>query len=358
MRNRAVKHPISIPALVVALAAVCALPAGPAPARAESGATRVQVVTTLPVYAAIAQYVGGDRVAAQAISRGDEDAHFVKPKPSFALMLRSADLFVTTGLDLELWAPTLVDKSGNRSIRDGEPGFVSASAGVTMLNVPASASREAGDVHIYGNPHIHTSPINAKVIAANIAAGLQRVDPAGAPVFAANLAAFTRRIDESLYGTELVGLLGAETLEPLARQGKLIDFLRTREFQGRKLIDSLGGWLGAALPFRGRKIVTYHDNWIYFTDLFGLRVVDFVERKPGIPPSARHVFELLDKIESEGVEVLMAANYFSRSQVETIAERSGATPVIVALSPMEVTADGYFELVDSWIRDLKRAFDS
>ena len=133
----------------------------------------VRVVTTLPAYAAIAQFVGGDRVEAQAISRGDEDSHFVKPKPSFALMLKEADLFVTTGLDLELWAPTLVDKSGNRSIRDGQPGFVSASQGVPMLEVPDSASREAGDVHLYGNPHIHSSPLNAKIIAAL----LERLQP-------------------------------------------------------------------------------------------------------------------------------------------------------------------------------------
>ncbi|MEE9561555.1 MAG: zinc ABC transporter substrate-binding protein, partial [Thermoanaerobaculia bacterium] len=114
---------------------------------------KVQVVTTLSAYASIANAVGGDRVEAVSISRGDEDAHFVKPKPSYALMLKRADLFVTTGLDLELWAPAVVDKSGNKSIRDGQPGFVSASQGVSMLDVPESVSREGGDVHIFGNPH-------------------------------------------------------------------------------------------------------------------------------------------------------------------------------------------------------------
>ncbi len=339
--------------LATTLLLLCIGPGGVAAAPAE-----VQVVTTLPVYAAIAQFVGGDRVEARAISRGDEDAHFVKPKPSFALMLKRADLFVTTGLDLELWAPTLVDKSGNRSIRDGEPGFVSASAGVTMRNVPESVSREAGDVHIYGNPHIHTSPINAKVIAANIAAGLARVDSDSASRYEENLASFSRRIDESLYGKRLVELIGAATLDSLVQQGKLVDFLRSNEYQGIPLIDTLGGWLAEAMSFRGEKIVAYHENWIYFTDLFGLEVIDFVERKPGIPPSAKHVFQLLGKIESQGIGVLLAANYFSRGQIAAIGERSGATPVTVALSPMEVTADGYFDLVDRWISDLKRAFES
>src|SRR5919112_1574623 len=124
---------------------------------ASAWAAPVKVVTTLPAYASIAQFVGADRVQAQSISRGDEDAHFVKPKPSYALMLKSADLFVTTGLDLELWAPVLVDKSGNRKIRDGQPGYVNASQGVPLTDVPSNPSREAGDIHIYGNPHIHTS---------------------------------------------------------------------------------------------------------------------------------------------------------------------------------------------------------
>ncbi|MGB3562511.1 MAG: metal ABC transporter substrate-binding protein, partial [Thermoanaerobaculia bacterium] len=253
---------------------------------------QVQVVTTLSAYASIANAVGGERVEAVAISRGDEDAHFVKPKPSFALMLKKADLFVTTGLDLELWAPAVVDKSGNKKIRDGQPGFVSASQGVPMLDVPESVSREGGDVHIYGNPHIHTSPLNAKIVAANIAAGLKRVDPEGAAAYDVNLAEFNRRLDEKLYGKDLVELLGAEVLDPLARQGKLIEFLSAQEYEGESLIERLGGWMGKGLVFRGQQLVAYHKNWIYFTDLFGLEVAGYVERKPGIPPSALHVHYL------------------------------------------------------------------
>jgi ABC-type Zn uptake system ZnuABC Zn-binding protein ZnuA len=318
----------------------------------------IQVVTTLSAYASIAQFVGGDRVAARAISAGDEDAHFVKPKPSYALMLKDADLFVTTGLDLELWAPTLVDKSGNRAIRNGQAGFVSASQGVPMLEIPDSVSREAGDVHIYGNPHIHTTPLNAKIIAANIAAGLTRVDPEGAEIYAENLDRFKRRIDVALYGEDLLEILGSDILDPLAHQGKLSAFLESNEFEGKKLSDLLGGWLGRAAAFHGNQIVAYHKNWIYFTQLFGLEVADFVERKPGIPPSARHVHDLLDTIEDNGVQVILAASYFNQRQIETIAQRSGCTAVIVDLGPSATTSEGYFELVESWISGLEQAFSS
>ena len=308
-------------------------------ATAGSAAT-IEVVTTVPVYAAIAQAVGGDRVHAQSISRGDEDAHFVKPKPSFALMLRGADLFVTTGLDLEIWSPTLVDKSGNKSIRDGQPGFVNASQGVELLDVPAAIDRSSGDVHIYGNPHIFTSPLNAKIVAANIAAGLRRIDPGSSAAYDANLERFRRRIDESLYGAELVDLLGADVLDPLARQGKLIGWLAEHKLAGEPLLGKLGGWLARGAPLRGLKILAYHKNWIYFTELFGLEVVGYVEPKPGIPPSARHVHDLVQLVERDGIRVLLAASYFSSSQIAVIAERTGLTTVQVPLGPAEITADG------------------
>lgn len=316
----------------------------------------VKVVTTLSVYSAIAAEIGGDRVEAKAIARGDEDAHFVKPKPSYALMLRDADLFVTTGLDLELWSPALVDKSGNRGIRDGEPGFVAAAQGVTLRDVPATASREAGDVHIYGNPHIYTSPIETKIVARNIAAGLERVDPGGAALYRANLTSFKQRIDIALYGEVLVELLGSETLDALARDGKLIDFLEAQSYEERPLIDRLGGWLGEGRSFRGNEIIAYHKNWVYFTDLFGLEVIDFVEPKPGIPPSARHVKQLIDEIEKREIEVLIAADYFDKSKPELIAERTGSTALIMPLGTGGAGGETYFELVGTWIGRLSRGF--
>ena len=327
-----------------------------APALRAAPAGTVKVVTTLPAYASIAQSVGGDRVQAQSISRGDEDAHFVKPKPSYALMLKSADLFVTTGLDLELWAPVLVDKSGNRRIREGQPGYVNASQGVPLTDVPSNPSREAGDLHIYGNPHIHTSPLNAKIIARNIAAGLKRVDPQGAAVYDANLAAFQQRIDRALYGDQLPQILGAQTLDNLARQGKLIPFLQSKDYRGKKLIEHLGGWMGKGMAFRGKELVTYHQNWAYFTRLFGLDVAGDVEPKPGIPPSARHVHDLIETMKAQNVQVVLTPSYYPPAEAQAIARRTGAHAVVVPLGPDSARPDAYFNLIDGWVERLAQAY--
>jgi ABC-type Zn uptake system ZnuABC Zn-binding protein ZnuA len=312
----------------------------------------VKVVTTQETYAAIARDLGGDLVSAESIVPGSADAHFVKPKPSYALMLRDADLFVSTGLDLELWAPVLVNKSGNRSISDGAIGYVAAAQGVELLEKPASMDRSSGDVHIFGNPHIQTSPINIAVVARNITTGLCKVDPDNCGVYRENLGLFTDELSRRLYGDRLVELLGVDILDPLARSGRLVPFL-----EENGVIEEIGGWLGEALPLRGRKMVCYHKNWIYFTTLFGLDVAGYVETKPGIPPTARHVAELIDRIEAEDIEVLLAANYFERSKPKLIAERTGIRPVVV---PMSVDAASgvltYFDLVDLWVGSLKTGY--
>ena len=134
----------------------------------------VKVVTSLTTYAAIAREITGERGTVTAIAEGDEDPHFVQPRPSFVPLLRNADLFVTTGMDLELWVPALLDRAGNPRIREGAPGFVAAFQGIRLLEVPASLSRAQGDIHVDGNPHIHTDPINAIVISRERCPGSRR----------------------------------------------------------------------------------------------------------------------------------------------------------------------------------------
>ncbi len=335
---------------------LAALTAGDGPA-ARAGQDGLRVVTSLPTYAAIAREIVGDRAEVQSIAEGDENPHFVKPKPSYVAMLARADLFVTTGLDLELWVPTLLDKANNRKITEGGPGYVTAYTGIRLLDVPAVASRAAGDIHIFGNPHIHTDPINAIGIARNILTGLRRVAPQYADEFAAREADFEQRILNRLFGEELVGILGAETLFELARGDGLWDFLKTSEYQGAPLLDRVGGWLQEGAAFRGREMVCYHKLWAYFSRRFQIPCVEFIEPKPGIPPSPRHVEAVLQLMRQRDIRVLFAANFWDQNQIRRIETRARAHAVIV---PEHVegapNVDTYFELIDLWVSKLAQAF--
>jgi ABC-type Zn uptake system ZnuABC Zn-binding protein ZnuA len=339
--------------LIVALALVTGL------GQPLRGDTQLRVITTLPDYKYFAEFIGGDRVVVDAIVQGDQDAHFIRPKPSFVSMVRQADLLISTGLDLELWLPTVVDKSGNTRVRSGEMGYVAASQGMRLLEKPKVMSRSEGGVHIYGNPHVNCSPLNMKIAARNIAIGLIKNDPAGKELYDANLEELLDQIDRSLFGDQLVEFIGGETLCKLAEKGTLISFLEDRSFRGKPLIDYLGGWLGDMMALRGTPIVTYHKNWVYFVRLYGLEEAGTVEPKPGIPPSPQHVTDLVANMRERGIKILLAANYFDEQKIRTVSGRVGAEPVIVPLYVGGVEGvDDYFQLVDYWVDGLLAAASS
>lgn len=318
---------------------------------------KLRVVVSNSAYHDIAEYVGGDKVSVSHIVEGNQDPHIVRPKPSFAVLLKEADIYVTTGMDLEMWSPALVDMSGNPNIRSGQKGYVSASAGIKVLDTPITLSRAEGDVHIYGNPHIHTSPLNGKIIAENICVGLSKNAPEHAGFFERNLERFKEEIDRRMFGPELVKLLGGKTLTDMAQNGRLIPFLEKKKYKGKLLIESLGGWMQAAQPLRGKKMVAYHKNITYFTQVFGLEIVDYLEPKPGIPPTPGHISAVIEKMRSQGIRVMWAENYFDVAQVRKVAEKVNAIPVIVALGPGgQPGMRTFFDMFDTWIRELNQAF--
>ncbi|MBN2029193.1 zinc ABC transporter substrate-binding protein [bacterium] len=318
---------------------------------------KIKVVTTFSDFASIAKEIGGDFVDVDYLSYGDQDPHFVPPKPSLALKLKDADMLISTGLDLEMWLTTLQDKARNKNIMDGSIGFVTVSPGIDILEKPeaGSLSRTEGDVHVLGNPHFHTSPLNWIPISENICIGLKRVDPVNSDFYEANRQAFVDRVDRALFGDILVDLFGGQQLENLLQSGTFFEFIKN-EYEGEKLSSKLGGWLKEALPFRGMKVVAYHKNWAYFAKDFGLTVIGYIESKPGIPPTPKHVERTIQLIAESGVNIMLVASYFEKRQPTTIAQRTGVQALFLPLSVGAVPdATDNFTLVDYWIREINRA---
>ncbi len=310
------------------------------------------IVCSFSDYASIAERIAGDHANIQYIAHGEQDPHFVPPKPSYAMMLRDADLWITTGMDLEIWSTTLLDKARNKQIMDGAIGFVSVSDGVKILQKVEKADRTEGDVHLMGNPHITTGPLNWKVIATNIATGLMKVDPPNASDYQSNLTAFNDEVDRTLFGDDLVEIFGGEMLSRLLKNKTLFTFL-DKDYQGEKLIGKLGGWLKQMEAVRGKKIIAYHKNWIYFIETFGLDIVGYIEPKPGIPPSAKHVQKMIQIIEDQNISLMLVASYFEKNSARMIEEKTGIKAVFLPLfvgGTEEVQTN--FQLVDYWINQV------
>ncbi|MFC1555969.1 metal ABC transporter substrate-binding protein [candidate division KSB1 bacterium] len=320
--------------------------------QAYNGNNRLNIVTSFSDYAVIADFLTGGNADISHIAHGEQDPHFVPPKPSFAMMLRKADMWVTTGMDLEVWSTTLLDKARNRKIMDGEAGFVSASDGVGVLQKVETADRTEGDIHLMGNPHIQTGPLNLKVVARNIAIGLQKIDPANADYYIEMRDAYIDEIDRALFGDELVDMFGGETLSKLLENNTLFTFLE-RDYEGKLLKAMLGGWLLKALPFRGAKVMAYHKNWAYFIHTFGLEVIGYIEPKPGIPPSAKHVQKMINLIKEQDIKIMLVASYFEKKSPQMIEDKAAINALFLPLhvNPKE-GVDNSFELIDFWIEQI------
>jgi len=280
---------------------------------------QIKVVTTLPDLASITQYVGGDQVDVFSIAKGYQNPHFVDPKPSYIVKLSRADMFVTVGLDLEKgWAPQLVESSRNSDIQRGNVGYVDASKGISLLQVPQKVNPEEGDIHIYGNPHYWLDPIRGKRVAQNIYDHLVEIDPENTGQYTQNLEDFKNKIDKKM--TQ---------------------------------------WQQKIEPYKGTNIIAYHNEWVYFEKRFGLEIADFLEPKPGIPPTPSQLVNVIKKVKSQDIPILINSPYFS-SKSPNVVKRNTSIK-LVNLSTMtggyEEIKD-YFDLFDYNINTLVEALEN
>jgi len=281
------------------------------------GADKLKVVTATEDLASLTREVGGDKVDVTSIGKGYQDPHFIEPKPSFLLLLKNADLLVVVGLELEIgWLPPLLDQSRNNNIRPGATGYLDVSQGVEILDHPTgTVNRSMGDVHPMGNPHYWLDPANAVRIAIQIRNRLVQLRPADTPYFDQRLNTFKLRIN-----------------------------------------DANKRWVAMMAPFRGAKVITYHNSWPNFARHFGLNVIDHVEPKPGIPPSPSHTLDLIMLIKREGVKAILMEPYFDSKTPTSIAEKTGAKVVVLYPSVGgKPGLDDYFKLFDYDINELVKA---
>ena len=278
---------------------------------------QLRVVATTPDLASLAREIGGNRVSVVALAKPTEDPHFVDAKPSHIVTLNRADALIEGGAELELgWLPPLLENSRNSKISAGAPGRIVASEGIRMLEIPSSFDRSKGDVHSLGNPHFLIDPVNVKIIARNIASHFSQIDPRSAATYQANLAKFNATLDQKY-----------------------------------------AAWQKQLAPYRGSRIVTYHKDFVYLADRFGLSIVDELEPKPGIAPSPAHLAQVIGKMRSSGAKLILVQPYQNRKTAETVARQTGGLVIDAPQQPGAApNTSSYFDMMDNLVNALAGGF--
>ena len=281
-------------------------------------AGKLNVVTSTEDLAALGREIGGDHIVIDSIAKGYQDPHFVEPKPSFLLKLQKTDLLAVVGRQLEIgWLPPLITQSGNSKIQVGGKGYFDVSTACEILELPTGVvTRADGDVHPLGNPHYWLDPENGRRIARAFKDKFSEMQPGDAAYFEQRLKDFEQRLTEA---------------------------------EKR--------WDAEMAPYKGRKVVTYHRSFPNFAKRFGLNIVDYVEPKPGIPPTPSHTLELINRMKQENVKLILVEPYFDMKTPNSVAQQVGGTALVLLPSVGgEKQVQTYFQLFDYDINLLMTAF--
>ena len=252
-------------------------------------AAALNVFVCEPEWGALAKELGGDKVSVYSATTALQDPHRIEARPSLIARIRSADLVVCTGSDLEVgWLPLLFTQSGNAKIQPGSPGFLEASQFVARLEIPKVVDRSLGDIHPGGNPHIHLDPRNIAKVAEVLAERLAQIDPPNAGAYKTGSAAFLQRWKEAI-----------------------------------------GRWERDGARLKDVPVVVYHKDMSYFISWMGMREVGSLEPKPGLPPTPSHLADLVERMKKDPAKVVVYSAYNSPKAAEFLAERTGIPAVML-----------------------------
>jgi zinc/manganese transport system substrate-binding protein len=275
---------------------------------------QTKVVVTYPYIGDLTQKIGGDKVEVFVLGKGTEDPHFIVPKPSFIAKLRGADLVIINGAGLEIgFIPILIQQANNPRVQTSR-GFLDLSQHVNLIEVPTNVSRSEGDIHPEGNPHFALDPHNIPILARTIKDKLCGLDANHCPYYESKLSEFLKVWDS-----------------------------KKREWDHKLSVD------------KGKRVIEYHKLFEYLLAAYGLSVAGTIEPKPGIPPTARHMEELIEVAKSQKVDFILQDVYHEKRSGPFLAEKTGAKYILLPHDIGAVPeAKDLFSLFDEIGRRLSR----
>lgn len=287
------------------------------PTEAMAQEQPLRVVATVSSLGELVETVGGEHVEVHVIVPPRLNPHYIQPKPSDVLKTKRADLFVYTGLHLELWLGSFMDAVGRPDVMPGGPRALDMSAGIQILEKPGEVvTRAEGEMYFEGNPHYWLDPRNARLLGQTIVGKLREFHPEHEAEFQANLNRFLAQLEA-------------------------------------KIAD----WQQRISSYHGREVVAYHNEWPYFLAFTGLVMEEYLEPKPGLPPTPRHLRFIEEYIRNKRIPIIANAAHEPREASHEVAQRTGAKVLFLCHTVGELPeCSDYFGIFDHNIAQLVAAF--
>ncbi len=266
-----------------------------------------------PEWGALVNEIAGSRATVFSATTAMQNPHMVQARPSLVAHARMADLLVYSGAELEVgYLPVILQQSGNDKIQVGKTGNLDASKFVPLIEVPAVLDRSLGDVHPMGNPHIHYDPRNMILVGEELKSRLIQIDPSGAAEYESRYKAFNSRMRAAIKR-----------------------------------------WEQEAAPLKGVAVIENHKEVSYLFNWLGMPVSGSLEPKPGVEPSAAHLYELVQNQKVHPAKMIVPASNRDPKPSQWLSDQ-----IKIPVVPVPLTVGGspgakdLFSLYDDAIKSL------
>ena len=272
----------------------------------------LNVVATLPWIGSLAKEIGGERISVTTLIKPNQDPHYAEAKPSMIIASRKADILMYNGVDMEIgYLPLILQSARNPKIIPGKPGNFDCSGFVRVIDRQAAVDRSMGDVHPLGNPHYHFSTKNILRVAEGMANAMADLDRANADAYHANFKSFATRFNEHQIKWKAVNL-------------------------------------------KGKKYIAYHKLFGYLEREYAFRIVGYIEPKPGIPPSAAHIEQLIEMMKQSKPDGIVVTPAHGLAEAKSLAAKTGVKVIVL---PQDVGSmkgtDDWFAFMDTVLAAMK-----
>ncbi len=269
----------------------------------KSSNDKIKIVATFyPVYIA-AKNITKDIDGIELVCLTESNVgcvHDFQLRPQDMVLLEGADMLLTNGAGMESFLteiaaqyPSLVTVDSSKNI----PLLPAASSSLHLESI--SHDHEHEDTGSY-NPHIWLSPSR-----------------------------YLKQVDN------LCSAIAAQFPQYAEQMQKNTDHYKTQ-------IQALQADMEAALAnIKNRDVILFHDSFAYFADDFGLHVADIIPMESDTALSAGDIAQVIDVIQSSGIQVLFAEAQYSTALADAIAKETDASVYILdtcVTGPMEETA--------------------